>query len=90
MKNTDGFDASLFHRGICCNAFDYFGAHKKSNKVMFRVWAPNADKVYLVGKAMLVHHALDPSVQLGQRLGFIVQGYDYGNIHGNLIMNSEF
>lgn len=49
MKNTDGFDASLFHRGICCNAFDYFGAHKKSNKVMFRVWAPNADKVYLVG-----------------------------------------
>jgi hypothetical protein len=48
------------------------------------------DKVYLVGKAMLVHHALDPSVQLGQRLGFIVQGYDYGNIHGNLIMNSEF
>ena len=49
MKITDGFDASLFHRGICCNAFDYFGTHKKSGKIMFRVWAPNADKVYLVG-----------------------------------------
>ncbi len=49
MKKRDGFDASLFHRSVNCNIFDYFGAHKKNNKILFRVWAPHADEVYLVG-----------------------------------------
>lgn len=49
MRNTDGFDVSLFHRSVSPNIFDYFGAHRKNNKIVYRVWAPHADEVYLVG-----------------------------------------
>ena len=49
MKKTDGLDASLFHRSISCNIFDFLGAHKKNDKIVFRVLAPNADEVWLVG-----------------------------------------
>ncbi len=49
MKNKEGFDASLFHRGISTSVFDYLGAHRRNDKITFRVWAPHADQVYLVG-----------------------------------------
>ena len=49
MKYNDGFDISLFHRGICYNAFEYMGAHRKGGKIYFRVWAPHAKKINLVG-----------------------------------------
>ena len=31
------------------NAYDYYGYHKNEKDFIFRLWAPRADKVYLVG-----------------------------------------
>ena len=30
-------------------AYEWFGVHKEDENFVFRVWAPNADEVYLVG-----------------------------------------
>ena len=30
-------------------AYEWLGAHKEEENIVFRVWAPNADEVYLVG-----------------------------------------
>ncbi len=43
----------LFHQGTNYNAYEYLGAHfikkGKNSQVVFRTWAPNADKVSVVG-----------------------------------------
>ena len=40
----------LFHEGSNSHAYEYFGAHRKTkNSVVFRVWAPDAEAVSLVG-----------------------------------------
>ena len=38
-----------FHIGTSCRAYEIFGCHQNSENYIFRVWAPNADKVFLVG-----------------------------------------
>ena len=48
MKNQD-MAAYLFHQGTNYKAYDYFGAHKNDDGYVFRVWAPNAERVYVVG-----------------------------------------
>ena len=40
----------LFHEGSNARAYEYFGAHRKNkNTVVFRVWAPHAKSVSVVG-----------------------------------------
>ena len=39
----------LFHRGENSHAYEFFGSHKKDGKVVFRVWAPHAKSVSVVG-----------------------------------------
>ena len=39
----------LFHEGSNARAYDYFGAHKTADGVCFRVWAPRAKAVSVVG-----------------------------------------
>ena len=43
----------LFHQGENSHAYDFFGSHKMSvdgkNGVVFRVWAPQAKSVSIVG-----------------------------------------
>ncbi len=39
----------LFHEGSNARAYEYFGAHKSAEGVCFRVWAPHADTVSVVG-----------------------------------------
>ena len=39
-----------FYIGKSFNAYEFFGAHKIGNKILFRVYAPNAAKVSLVGE----------------------------------------
>lgn len=40
----------LFHEGSNSNAYEYFGSHRKNkNTVVFRVWAPDAKNVSVMG-----------------------------------------
>ena len=39
-----------FYMGKSFDAYEFFGAHKIGNKILFRVYAPNAAKVSLVGE----------------------------------------
>ncbi len=52
-NNINDLPVYLFHQGTNYNAYEYLGAHfgtkDKKNGVYFRVWAPNADKVSVVG-----------------------------------------
>lgn len=41
--------AYLFHQGTNYHADDYLGVHACGNEVFFRVWAPNADAVWVCG-----------------------------------------
>ena len=41
--------AYLFHQGTNYKAYEYLGVHKENGRYVFRVWAPNADAVYVVG-----------------------------------------
>ena len=38
-----------FHIGNSCRSYELFGCHESGENYVFRVWAPNADKVFLVG-----------------------------------------
>lgn len=47
---SDRFRLDDFHKGNSCFAYDFFGCHRSSeNKFIFRVWAPHAVKVSLIG-----------------------------------------
>ena len=38
-----------FYRGVCDDAYEYFGAHRCGEGWIFRLWAPNARAVQLAG-----------------------------------------
>lgn len=46
---ADGFAAFLFHEGTNYHAYEYMGAHRTKDGYIFRVWAPHAERVFLVG-----------------------------------------
>ena len=52
-ENNGNMDEYLFHSGELFRAYNYMGAHKENrlgkDGVMFRVWAPNAKSVSVVG-----------------------------------------
>ena len=52
-KQKNDIAPYLFNQGTTCKAYEYLGAHseKVGDKAVtvFRVWAPNADKVSLCG-----------------------------------------
>ena len=48
---ADNYASYLFHQGTNYTAYDFLGTHKVGEgKYVFRVWAPNADAVYVVGE----------------------------------------
>ena len=47
MENE--LDIYLFHRGEHRKAYNYMGAHFTQDGVIFRVWAPHAKSVSVVG-----------------------------------------
>ena len=53
LNNDKDLPLYLFHQGTNYNAYDFMGAHftkiDGKNGVIFRVWAPNADGVSVVG-----------------------------------------
>ena len=47
---TDDFKFESFHKGNCCFAYKFFGCHKvNESEFAFRVWAPHALSVSLIG-----------------------------------------
>ena len=49
MEYNKNLESFLFHEGTSGNAYDYLGVHKADDGYVFRVWAPNAQRVWLVG-----------------------------------------
>ena len=49
MERKNDMAAYLFHQGTNYFAYEYMGVHKTEDGYVFRVWAPNADCVMLVG-----------------------------------------
>ena len=39
----------FFHQGTSTHAYDYLGAHRENGRFVFRVWAPNAEFVSVIG-----------------------------------------
>ena len=48
--NTSDIPVYLFRQGRNCRAYDFFGSHFTENGVVFRVWAPKAQSVSVVGE----------------------------------------
>ena len=49
MRTQNEMAAYLFHEGTNYSSQDYLGVHKEGSGFVFRVWAPNAQKVFLTG-----------------------------------------
>jgi len=49
MKHTGDMAPYFFHQGTNYFAYEYLGAHSTEAGFVFRVWAPNADRVFLAG-----------------------------------------
>lgn len=49
MQSKSDLAKYLFLEGTNYEAYKYLGAHRDKGGYVFRVWAPNADAVYLVG-----------------------------------------
>ncbi len=49
MKKESNAAEYLFHQGTNYKAYEYLGAHAEADGYVFRVWAPNADEVSVVG-----------------------------------------
>ena len=49
MKKMNDMAEYLFHQGTNYRAYEYLGAHKTDGGYVFRVWAPNADRIFLAG-----------------------------------------
>ena len=49
-ENYNDFPLHVFHEGRNFKAQEFLGAHKvEEEKYVFRVWAPHATSIYLVG-----------------------------------------
>ncbi len=48
-KTTDALASFLFHEGTNYRAYEYMGAHRTEDSYVFRLWAPHAEAVFLVG-----------------------------------------
>ena len=54
MARANDKKTYLFHQGTYYKAYEYFGAHRQTDKngkayTVFRTWAPNADAVFVTG-----------------------------------------
>ena len=49
MEKINDMAEYLFHQGTNYRAYEYLGAHKTDDGYIFRVWAPNADRIFLAG-----------------------------------------
>ncbi|MCI8360648.1 MAG: 1,4-alpha-glucan branching protein GlgB [Clostridiales bacterium] len=66
--STEGLPKVLFHEGKNYRSYDYMGAHfckrEGMDGVVFRVWAPNAQRVSVVGDFNEWNTAADPMTRI--------------------------
>ncbi len=80
VKKQDNLPLYLFHQGTNYSAYDYMGAHfiRVNGKagVVFRVWAPNAEQVSVVGD----FNGWDENKNVMQRIsdGGVFETFIYG------------
>lgn len=67
MKSTTDQAPYFFHQGTSERAYDYLGFHRLGNSAVFRVWAPNADAVSVVGDFNGWDPAAAPMVRVTER-----------------------
>ena len=48
-RPVENLAAYFFHQGTNFKSYEYMGAHRTPDGFVFRVWAPNADAVYVIG-----------------------------------------
>ncbi len=48
-EKTNSLAPFLFHQGTNYQAYEYMGAHLTGDEIVFRVWAPHAKTVFLIG-----------------------------------------
>lgn len=67
-ENKEDFPLHLFHHGVNYKAYEFFGAHEATRRrkkgFVFRVWAPRAKSVSLVGE----FNRWDPAAHVMSRL----------------------
>ncbi len=104
-KFSEGYEFPLhiFHEGTNCEAFDFFGAHKgkKDGKdgVFFRVWAPHARSVSLVGDFNSWNRDSTPMEQLADKTvwevfvpgveQYFTYKYSIETAHTSIVMKSD-
>ena len=49
MRKENDMASYFFHQGTNYTAYDYLGLHIEDSFAVFRVWAPNAESVFVVG-----------------------------------------
>ena len=49
MEKINDMAEYLFHQGTNYKAYEYLGVHREDGSFVFRVWAPNAESVFVVG-----------------------------------------
>ncbi len=49
MKRNQELAPYLYHQGTNYESYSYMGAHREGDTFAFRVWAPNAEQIFLVG-----------------------------------------
>ncbi len=49
MMPNQEISAYLFHQGTNYRSYEFMGAHREQDEIVFRVWAPNAEQVFLIG-----------------------------------------
>ena len=49
MKPNQELAPYLYHQGTNYEAYSYMGAHREGEYFVFRVWAPNAEQIFVVG-----------------------------------------
>ena len=63
-ENSSDIPVYLFKQGRNCRAYDFFGAHFTESGVVFRVWAPSAREVSVVGE----FNSWDPSCHIMEKI----------------------
>ena len=50
-------DIRKFADGTCADAYRFLGSHNENGKTVFRVWAPGAEEISVVGEYKMSYDA---------------------------------